>query len=190
MKLSRCSWCGDEEPYVSYHDKEWGVPLHDDQKLFELIILEGAQAGLSWITVLKRRDGYRQAFDNFVITKVARFDEKKIAKLMDDPGIIRNRLKISSAIKNAQAVLTIQKEFDSLDKYLWQFVKNKPVQHKFKQLSDLPAVDDIAIEMSKDLKKRGLNFVGPTICYAFMQSTGMVNDHMITCFRYKELSAS
>lgn len=187
MQLSRCSWCGDDEVYVKYHDEEWGVPLHDDRKLFELLILEGAQAGLSWLTVLKRRDGYRKAFDNFVVAKVAKYDDKKIKELINDPGIIRNRLKITSAIQNAQAIITIKKEFGSLDKYLWQFVQ-APIKHSYTKLEELPAVDDIAISMSRDLKERGLNFVGPTICYAFMQSTGMVNDHLTTCFRYKELS--
>ncbi len=163
------------------------MPLHDDQKLFEQLTLEGAQAGLSWLTVLKRRDGYRQAFEGFNIEHVASFDEKKIVALLANPGIIRNKLKIRSTIMNAQAATMIQAEFGSLDSYLWQFVNYKPLQPAFKSTIELPAADSNAEQLSKDLRKRGMNFVGPTICYAFMQATGMSNDHLTYCFRYREL---
>ncbi|HUC87014.1 MAG TPA: DNA-3-methyladenine glycosylase I [Candidatus Saccharimonadales bacterium] len=185
--LVRCAWCGDHELYVAYHDHEWGVPLHDDRQLFELLVLEGAQAGLSWLTILKKRDNYRKTFNNFTINEVAAFGDREVASLLADPGIIRNRLKIASAIQNAQVVVKIQREFGSLDAYLWQCVDGKPIQHSYTKLSQLPAVNDIAIKLSSDLKKRGMNFVGPTICYAFMQSSGMVNDHLISCFRYEQL---
>lgn len=183
----RCDWCGTEPIYVDYHDKEWGVPVHDDRLHFEMIILDGAQAGLSWLTILKRRDGYRKAFDNFDADKVSRYTDKKIEKLLLDPGIIRNRLKVNSAVKNAKAFLKIQKEFGSFDEYIWQFVNKRTIQNKWKQMSDLPAKTAESDAMSKDLKKRGFSFVGSTICYAYMQAVGMVNDHTADCFRYKEV---
>ena len=181
----RCEWAT-EEPNLSYHDKEWGRPEHDDQKLFEFLILEGAQAGLSWVTILKRRDGYRKAFSNFNAKKVAKFNQKQIDKLLKDESIIRNRLKITSAINNAKQFLKVQQEFGTFDKYIWSFVNDKPIKNKFKKLSDIPASTLISEKMSKDLKKRGFNFVGPTICYALMQATGMVNDHISGCFRYRK----
>jgi DNA-3-methyladenine glycosylase I len=181
----RCEWAT-KEPNLSYHDKEWGRPEHDDQKLFEFLILEGAQAGLSWVTILKRREGYRKAFSNFDVKKVAKYNQKKIDKLLQDESIIRNRLKISSAVNNAQQFLKVQKEFGTFDKYIWSFVNNKPIKNKFKKLSDLPAYTLISEKMSKNFKKRGFNFVGPTICYALMQAIGMVNDHISGCFRYQK----
>jgi len=180
----RCEWAKDE-PNITYHDKEWGKPQHNDQKLFEFLILEGAQAGLSWTTILKRRDGYRKAFSDFDALKVSKYTQKHIKKLLKDESIIRNKLKINSAINNAKQFLKIQEEFGSFDKYLWGFVKNKPIKNKFKKLSDLPATTGISEKLSQDLKKRGFNFVGPTICYALMQATGMVNDHTSNCFLYK-----
>ena len=182
---TRCEWAA-EEPNLSYHDKEWGRPQHDDKKLFEFLILEGAQAGLSWTTILKRREGYRKAFSNFEVEKVAKYSQKQITKLTKDESIIRNRLKITSAINNAKNFIKIQEEFGSFDKYIWSFVNHKPVKNKFKKLSDLPATTPISEKMSKDLKKRGFKFVGTTICYAYMQAVGMVNDHTIDCFCYKK----
>jgi len=181
----RCEWAKDE-PNITYHDKEWGRPQHNDQKLFEFLILEGAQAGLSWSTILKRRDGYRNAFSDFDVLKVSKYTQKHIKKLLKDESIIRNKLKINSAINNAKQFLKIQEEFGSFDKYLWGFVKNKPIKNKFKKLSDLPATTGISEKLSQDLKKRGFNFVGPTICYALMQATGLVNDHTSNCFLYKK----
>ncbi|MBT8243480.1 MAG: DNA-3-methyladenine glycosylase I [Nitrosopumilus sp.] len=181
----RCTWAKDE-PNIAYHDNEWGFPEHDDQKLFEFLILEGAQAGLSWVTILKRRDGYRKAFSNFDAKKVAKYSQKQIEKLLLDESIIRNRLKINSAINNAKQFLKIQSEFGSFDKYLWAFVNNKPIKNKFKNHFELPATSIISEKLSKDLKKRGFNFVGPTICYALMQAVGMVNDHTSDCFLYKK----
>jgi DNA-3-methyladenine glycosylase I len=183
--VNRCEWAT-EEPNLSYHDKEWGQPQHDDQKLFEFLILEGAQAGLSWVTILKRREGYRKAFSNFDVTKVSKYDQKQITKLLKDESIIRNRLKINSAVNNAKQFLKVQQEFGTFDKYIWSFVDQKPIKNKFKKLSDLPASTLISENMSKDLKKRGFNFVGPTICYALMQAIGMVNDHTSGCFRYQK----
>jgi len=183
----RCDWCGVEPIYVDYHDKEWGVPVHDDRMHFEMIILDGAQAGLSWITILKRREGYREAFDNFDVTKVSKYSEKKIEKLLTNPGIIRNRLKVNSAVKNAKAFLDIKKEFGSFDKYIWQFVNHKSIQNKWKKISEVPAKTTESDAMSKDLKKRGFSFVGSTICYAYMQAAGMVNDHVEDYFRYIEV---
>ena len=183
----RCEWCGTEPIYVDYHDKEWGVPVHDDRLHFEMIILDGAQAGLSWITILKRRKSYREAFDNFDVKKVSRYSDKKVEKLLTNPGIIRNRLKVHSAVKNAKAFLKIQKEFGSFDEYIWQFVNHKTIQNKWKRMSDLPAKTEESDAMSKDLKKRGFSFVGSTICYAYMQAAGMINDHTLDCFRYKEV---
>ncbi len=181
----RCEWAKDE-PNTTYHDKEWGKPQHNDQKLFEFLILEGAQAGLSWTTILKRRDGYRKAFSNFDALKVSKYTQKRVEKLLKDESIIRNKLKINSAINNAKLFLKVQEEFGSFDKYLWGFVKNKSIKNKFKKLSDLPTTTGISEKLSKDLKKRGFNFVGPTICYALMQATGMVNDHISNCFLYKK----
>ena len=181
--MNRCTWAKDE-PNLTYHDKEWGRAQHDDQKLFEFLILEGAQAGLSWVTILKRRDGYRKAFSNFDVLKVSKFTQKRVEKLLQDESIIRNKLKVNSAVKNAKAFLKIQTEFGSFDKYLWGFVNHKPIKNKFKKLSDIPASTEISEKLSKDLKKRGFNFVGPTICYALMHATGMVNDHTSNCFLY------
>jgi len=181
----RCEWAL-EEPNTSYHDKEWGRPQHDDQKLFEFLILEGAQAGLSWTIILKRREGYRKAFSNFDAKKVAKYDQKKIESLLQDDSIIRNRLKVTSAVNNAKQFLKVQQEFDSFDKYIWGFVNHKPLKNKFKKLSEIPASTTISEKMSKDLRKRGFNFVGPTICYALMQAIGMVNDHTTRCFLYQK----
>lgn len=178
---NRCSWAT-KEPNISYHDKEWGRPKHDDQKLFEFLILESAQAGLSWVTILKRREGYRKAFSEFDPSKVAKYDKKTMSKLLEDSSIIRNRLKIISAINNAKQFLKIQKEFGSFDKYIWSFVNYKPIKNKFKKMSDIPPYTDISKKMSSDLKKRGFTFVGPTICYAYMQAVGMVSDHITSCF--------
>ena len=183
--MNRCKWAKDE-PNISYHDKEWGKPEHDDVKLFEFLILEGAQAGLSWITILKRRDGYRKAFSNFDVKKVSNYSQKKVEKLLKDESIIRNKLKINSAINNAKEFLKIQKEFGSFDEYLWEFVNHTPINNNFKKLSDLPASTEISKKLSADLKKRGFNFVGPTICYALMQAIGMVNDHTSECFLYRK----
>jgi len=184
---NRCEWCGRDELYVKYHDIEWGLPVHDDRVHFEMLILEGAQAGLSWITVLRKRENYRKAFDNFDVNKVARYTEKRIKKLLLNPGIIRNRLKVRSAVTNAQAFIIVQKEFGSFDKYIWQFVNNKPIINKWEKMTDLPATSMESDALSKDLKIRGFKFVGSTIIYAHMQAIGMVNDHTINCFRYKEV---
>ncbi len=186
-KINRCEWAGSDPLMIAYHDEEWGVPVHDDKELFEFLILEGAQAGLSWTTILNRREGYREAFADFDIFKVARFSEKDFERLLQDPGIIRNKLKVRSAINNAQRVISIQEEFGSFDQYIWQFVDSQPVQNHFKKLSDIPAFTDLSTTMSKSLKKRGFTFVGPTICYAYMQAVGMVNDHLTNCFRHKEI---
>lgn len=188
MKKKRCSWCIGSEVYQHYHDTEWGVPVHNDQKLFEFIVLEGAQAGLSWITILKRREGYREAFANFDPNKVALFGPNKIEKLMQFEGIIRNRRKIESAIANAKAFLKIQAEFGSFDKYIWGFVNGQPIINQFKTMAEVPAQTNLSVKISKDLKQRGFSFVGPTIIYALMQATGMVNDHLTDCFRHKELN--
>ncbi|NQU38362.1 MAG: DNA-3-methyladenine glycosylase I [Lentisphaerae bacterium] len=183
----RCEWCGGDPLYMAYHDDDWGVPLHDDRRLFEMLILEGAQAGLSWLTILKKRDNYRRAFDHFDIEKIARYGENETARLLADAGIVRNRLKIASAIRNARAVLTAVEAFGSLDRFLWRYVDGEPIQNRFKKMSELPASTEASDRMSKDLKQCGFNFVGSTICYAFMQSVGMVNDHVIDCYRYKEV---
>ena len=188
--VKRCGWGLNYQISIDYHDKEWGVPVHDDRVLFEFLILEGAQAGLSWITILQRRDNYRKAFDNFDYEKIAKYDEKKIAELLQNEGIIRNKLKISSTISNAQAYIKVQEEFGTFDKYIWGFVDYKPIQNNWKTLRELPAKTELSEKISKDLKKRGFRFVGPTIVYAFMQAVGMVNDHIIECFRYKELKKS
>lgn len=186
MKI-RCKWSTTDPLYINYHDKEWGVPVQNDRLLFEFLILEGAQAGLSWITVLKKRENYRQAFDNFNPLKISKYSNKKIEKLLNNEGIIRNKLKIDAAVQNAKSFLEIQKEFGSFDKYIWQFVNGKPKINKWKSLKEIPVKTIESDLMSKDLKKRGFKFVGSTICYAFMQATGMVNDHIVDCFRYKEL---
>ena len=185
--VTRCEWCGTDELYVKYHDEEWGIPVHDDRVHFEMLILEGAQAGLSWITVLRKRENYRKAFDNFNVNKVARYTEKRIEKLLLNPGIIRNRLKVRSTVTNAKVFIEVQKEFGSFDKYIWQFVNGKPIVNKWKKMSELPATSKVSDALSKDLKKRGFKFVGSTIMYAHMQAIGMVNDHTTDCFRYKEL---
>ena len=185
----RCEWAGSDPLYFDYHDKEWGVPLHDDSKIFEMLVLEGAQAGLSWLTVLRKRENYRKAFDEFDPEKVAHYDGEKIEQLLANEGIIRNKLKIGSAIQNARAFLEVHKEFGSFDDYIWQFVGGKPIQNSWKNLSELPAQTAESKAMSIDLRKRGFSFVGPTICYAYMQATGMVNDHIVTCFRYKEIAS-
>ncbi|MBS3106005.1 DNA-3-methyladenine glycosylase I [Candidatus Woesearchaeota archaeon] len=185
--MNRCSWCGSSKLMIDYHDKEWGVPLHNDKKLFEFLILEGAQAGLTWQTILNRRENYRKAFDNFDPKKMTRYTQKDISSLLKDAGIIRNRLKIEATISNAKKFLEIQKEFGSFDKYIWQFVNHKTIKNKFKSLNDIPASTKESEAMSEELKKQGFRFVGPTICYAFMQAVGMVNDHLAGCFRYNEL---
>jgi DNA-3-methyladenine glycosylase I len=182
----RCEWAG-SEPSIAYHDEEWGVPQHDDQRLFELLILEGAQAGLSWTTILNKRAGYRRAFDNFDARRVARYDQRKVKQLLANPEIVRNRLKIHAAIQNAKVFLAVQKEFGSFDRYLWQFVGNRPIQNARKTISEIPARTAESDALSKDLLKRGFKFVGSTICYAYMQAIGMVNDHMVGCFRYREV---
>ncbi len=187
LTKQRCTWARDELSIV-YHDTEWGVPLHDDRGLFELLILEGAQAGLSWITILKKRAAYRAAFDRFDPRKVARYDEARIARLLAYDGIVRNRLKIRAAVQNAQSFLAVQKEFGTFDGYIWQFVGGRPRQNRLRRHEQLAARTEQSDAMSKDLAKRGFKFVGSTICYAFMQATGMVNDHLVSCFRYKDLS--
>ena len=187
MTKKRCEWCGEDQLYISYHDKEWGVPQHDDRALFEMFILEGAQAGLNWITILKKRENYRHAFDNFDIHKVAHYKSKDIKRLLSDSGIVRNRLKIESAIKNARAVIKIIEQYGTFDHYLWRFVDNSPIHNQWSALQEVPAKTPLSEAMSRDLKKRGCSFVGPTICYAFMQSIGMVNDHTTDCFRHQEL---
>ncbi len=183
--IHRCEWAT-EEPNLSYHDKEWGRPEHDDKTLFEFLILEGAQAGLSWVTILKRRKAYRDRFSNFNAKKIANYDQKKINSLLQDESIIRNRLKIKSTINNAKQFLKVQKEFGTFDNYLWSFVNHKPIKNKFQKISDIPSFTPTSVKMSKDLKKRGFNFVGPTICYALMQAVGLVNDHTSKCFLYQK----
>ena len=184
--MNRCAWAT-SEAMIAYHDNEWGTPLHDDRALFEFLILEGAQAGLSWETVLKKRDNYRAAFDNFDAEKVARYGARKVKQLLANAGIIRNRLKVASAIQNAQATLLVRNELGSFDAYVWRFVDGKPITNRWRSLDQLPAHTDQSDVMSKDLKRRGFNFVGSTICYAFMQATGMVNDHVTGCPRYAEI---
>lgn len=188
--IKRCEWCGTDPLYIAYHDDEWGIPVHDDRLLFEFLVLEGAQAGLSWLTILKKRKNYRKAFDAFDYETVANYSQQDIDRLLADSGIVRNRLKIESAIKNARGVITIREEFGSLDAFLWRYVDGIPIQNTWKSTAELPAKTKVSELMSKDLKKRGFNFVGPTICYALMQATGMVNDHTTDCFRYNELMAT
>ena len=183
--IQRCSWCNGSELYQAYHDDEWGVPLHDDHALFEFLCLEGAQAGLSWITVLKKRDAYRQLFADFDIKKVSRFSDKKLEKILENPAIIRNRLKVYSVRSNALACIEIQQEFGSFDSYLWQFVENSSIQNHWQSLAEIPANTALSDKLSKDLKKRGFKFIGSTIVYAFMQATGMVNDHITACYRHQ-----
>jgi DNA-3-methyladenine glycosylase I len=184
--VKTCGWSTGNPEMERYHDTEWGVPLHDDRKLFEFLSLEGAQAGLSWSTILNRREGYRKAFDGFDPAKVAKYDKKKVEKLLKDSGIIRNRLKINSTISNAQAFIRVQEEFGSFDSYIWQFVGGKPIKNRWRSISQIPAKTAESDKISADLKKRGFTFVGSTICYAHMQATGMVNDHLVTCFRYNK----
>ncbi len=184
---NRCSWLSKDEIYIAYHDNEWGVPVHDDLKLFEMLLLEGAQAGLSWLTILKRREAYRIAYDDFQPAKVAQWSDEKINSLLKDPGIIRNKLKVYSARINAQAYLKVLKEFGSFDSFIWSFVGGTPIQNAWRSVSEIPSSTMESDAMSRALKKRGFKFVGSTICYAFMQAVGMVNDHIIDCFRYKEI---
>jgi DNA-3-methyladenine glycosylase I len=184
--LKRCPWAGNDPLYQAYHDTEWGVPNHHDQHLFEMLTLEGAQAGLSWITILRKREGYRKAFDNFDVQQVAKYKARKIESLMKNPGIVRNRLKIMSTVQNANMFIKVQQEFGSFDKYLWQFVNGKPIVNHWKVLKDFPAKTKESDTLSKDLLKRGFKFVGSTICYAYMQAVGLVNDHTVDCFRKKK----
>lgn len=183
----RCEWVSSDPLYIKYHDNEWGVPVHEDRKMFEFLLLEGMQAGLSWITILRKRENFRKAFDNFDVRKIAKYDEQKLAKLMGDAGIIRNRLKIQAAVANAKAFLEVKKEFGSFSKYMWQFVGGKPKMNRWKSIKEIPATSKESDAMTKDLKKRGFKFVGSTVCYAHMQATGMVDDHIVTCFRKKLL---
>ena len=185
MALDRCPWGASDPLYVPYHDEEWGVPLHDDRKIFEMLVLEGAQAGLSWLTILRRRAAYRRAFDRFDPRRVARYGDDAIARLLADDGIIRNRLKIRSAVENARAFLAVQEEFGSFDRYVWRFVDGRPVQNVWATPAEVPARTALSDALSKDLKARGFSFVGSTICYAHMQATGMVNDHVVSCFRHR-----
>ena len=185
--MKRCDWANRSELEQSYHDLEWGVEIHDDRTLFEFLVLEGAQAGLSWSTILKKRVAYRMAFDNFDARKISNYSEKTVSRLLANPEIIRNRLKINTAVTNARAFLKVQEEFGSFDRYIWQFVKGKPIRNSWQTMTDIPSSTPESEAMSKDLKKRGFKFVGPTICYAFMQAVGMVNDHVADCFRYREL---
>lgn len=183
----RCAWVGNDPLYIEYHDREWGVPVHDDRKWFEFLVLETAQAGLSWITVLRKRENYRKAFDSFDPRKVAEYDKKKVQELLSNKGIIRNRRKVEAAINNTRAFLRIQEEFGSFDSYIWQFVGGKPKVNAWKDISQIPAKTPESEALSRDLRRRGFVFIGPTICYAHMQATGMVNDHTVDCFRYKEI---
>ena len=186
MTLTRCAWCGEDPLYRQYHDEEWGVPCYDDGILFEFLLLEGAQAGLSWITVLRKRENYRTALSGFSAEKIARYTPSKIEKLLQNPGLIRNRLKLESTVRNAKAYLKIQQQHGTFSDYIWQFVEGEPIQNRWKKMSQVPASTQESDAMSKALKKAGFNFVGSTICYAYMQSMGMVNDHLVDCFRYQE----
>ena len=185
--LKRCLWAGSDPVYVLYHDREWGVPVHSDRKLFEFLVLEGAQAGLSWITVLKKRQAYREAFDHFDFNKIAAYRESKVRQLLNNPGIIRNELKVRSAIRNAGAFIALRREFGTFNRYIWQYVDHRPLQNYRRQMRDIPAKTALSDKISQDLKRRGFSFVGSTIIYAHMQATGMVNDHMVDCFRYQEV---
>jgi DNA-3-methyladenine glycosylase I len=184
---TRCDWAGDDPLYIRYHDEEWGVPLHDDRRLFEMLNLEGAQAGLSWITILRKRENYRVAFDNFEAERIVHYDDAKIAELLQNPGIVRNRLKVQAVVKNARAFLAVQEEFGSFDAYIWGFVDGAPIVNHWRTRAEVPTATDRSRAMSKDLKRRGFTFIGPTICYAYMQSVGMVNDHLVGCFRHGEV---
>ncbi len=186
--LKRCEWCLRDELYQNYHDTEWGVPLHDDRKIFEFLLLEGVQAGLSWHTVLRKREDYRLLYDGFDPGKIARYDSSKIEALKSDARIIRNKLKIDASVQNARSFLKVQEQFGSFDRYIWAFVEGKPIRNRFKTLSEIPAETELSKTISKDLKGRGFNFVGPTIVYSHMQATGMVNDHLVDCYRYRELT--
>lgn len=186
-KIQRCAWAGDDPLYLDYHDREWGVPVVDDRKLFEFLVLEGAQAGLSWITILRKRENYRRAFDGFDVHQVAKYGKKDVARLLGDAGIVRNRLKVASAIRNAEAFMAVQEEFGSFSKYIWSFVGNRVIQNSWSSMKNLPAKTELSDAISRDLKRRKFNFVGSTIIYAHMQATGMVNDHIVGCFRYREL---
>lgn len=188
MNTKRCAWCNDDPLYIAYHDTEWGVPIYDERLLFEFLILEGMQAGLSWLTILKKRESFKKAFSNFDAKKIAKYDDEKLDALLLNKGIIRNKLKIHSVVKNAKGFLDIQKECGSFSDYIWRFVDNRPLQNCWKTKNQVPAKTDISDHLSKDLKKRGFSFVGSTICYAFMQAVGMVNDHTIDCFRHQEIS--
>jgi DNA-3-methyladenine glycosylase I len=185
MPRKRCPWCGDDPLYVAYHDEEWGVPEHDETRLFEALILEGAQAGLSWITVLRKRENYRRAFHGFDVERIARYGPEDVERLMADPGIVRNRLKVNSAITNARAFLAVQAEFDSYDHYLWRFVDGRPLHNRHRTMASVPARSAVSDALSKDLLRRGFKFVGSTICYAMMQGVGMVNDHLVSCHRHR-----
>ncbi len=184
---TRCPWCLGSDVYIAYHDREWGVPVHEERMLFELLILEGAQAGLSWSTILNKRDNYRKAFDHFDARKIARYSDKKVAQLLADAGIVRNRLKIAATVQNALAFLAVQQEFGTFDRYIWQFVGGKPKPQQRRSMKSVPSSTSESDAMSKDLKRRGFKFVGSTICYAYMQATGMVNDHLVKCFRHRQL---
>lgn len=186
--ITRCPWAGPDPLYREYHDKEWGGPVHDDRHFFEMLILEGAQAGLAWITILRKREGYRAAFDGFDPAVVAGYDDRRVAALLGNPAIIRNRLKVESAVGNARAFLRVQEEHGSFDRYVWRFVDGRPRQNAWRTMAEVPAETDQSRAMSRDLKRRGFRFVGPTICYAFMQATGLVNDHLVDCFRRAELA--
>jgi DNA-3-methyladenine glycosylase I len=190
MTKSRCQWCGSDPLHVAYHDEEWGVPVHDDRRLFEMLVLGGAQAGLSWSTILRKREGYRKAFHRFDYRKIAAYSQRDLTRLLANSGIVRNRLKIESVVRNARGVLGIKEEFGTLDSFLWRYVGGIPRQNRWKRMADLPARTQQSDAMSKDLKGRGFSFVGPTICYAFMQAVGMVNDHTTDCFRYREIKAA
>ncbi len=185
--MHRCNWAGTDPVYIDYHDREWGVPMHDERTLFEMLVLDGAQAGLSWITILKKRDNYRAAFDNFEATKMARYGERKVQALLNNPGIVRNRLKVGAAIQNAKMVLKLREQEGSLAEYLWRYVDGKPIINAWRNIKEIPAHTPLSDTISKDLSRRGFKFVGPTICYAFMQAMGMVNDHTVDCFRYRQL---
>jgi len=188
MTRERCGWCETDPLYVAYHDVEWGVPLRDDRKLFEFLVLEGAQAGLSWITILRKREHYRAAFDDFEPAEVARYDDDKISELLTDPGIVRNRQKVRSAVSNARALLAVREEFGTFSDYIWSFTNGRPLQNSWRTMDQIPSTTPLAEAISHDLKSRGFRFVGPTIVYAHMQATGMVNDHLVTCFRHAEVA--
>lgn len=190
IAVERCPWCGTDPIYVKYHDEEWGTPVHNDLKHFEFLVLESAQAGLSWITVLRKRSNYKSAYDNFDPIKVAAYSEEKVSELLGNAGIIRNRRKIEASINNAKMFLNIQREFGSFDNYIWKFVNYKPLVNKWKDISEVPATSNLSDEISKDLKKRGFKFVGSTIIYSYLQATGLINDHIVTCFRYDDLSTT